>query len=322
MYFKTIVPIAGLLCVAICAGCNNTRTADQETATTINPPATAPPVQRDTTYDRYLIDTAVQFNSLDELRQYKIDVDNTLEGYRKARLKEEPDNARQLFILDSLRWHNQDLHTLQLYRQLWKSEKTDRNIILVAYSAAFSNFVSLEDRMLLFNAYPESAQKSLSGREALKLMKKGQEDTNLGFDMKTIGKISIQDSSGNKHLFGNAIDNNAEYTLLIFTASWCSPCRYEATWLNGEIKKLDTTRLKLISISIENKWDKWIRFIRKDANPWPQYFSPGEMESPIAKSIDFTTIPLNLLLDKDKKIVAQNVNVQNILSKWPQLYKG
>ena len=316
--------VAVLLRAAVCFSCGNS--SSQTSAGTEKKPdsLSGPPVavQRDTTYDRFVPDTSTKFESLDQLREYKMKIDQQIFDYSKQKLKENPENVNLEYQLDSVKWHIQDNFAYLIYQQLWKSEKTDKNIILVSFSSAFSSYVTIEDRMRLFAAYPKSVQDGPSGKAALKLMKNSMAYGNIGRDMNTLGKLNMQDSSGRTLSFGKAINNDAEYTLLIFTASWCSPCRYEAAFLNRELDKMDTGKVKLISISIENKRDKWLRFIRKDANPWPQYFHPGEMESPLAKSIDFSSIPLNLLLDRDKKVIAQDVNVKVILKKWPQLYKG
>lgn len=316
---------AALLLLAVfCFSCGNSSSqASNETEKKQDSPADAPAVvQRDTTYDRFVPDTSMKFESMDQLREYKMKTDQQFFDYSKQKLKENPENANLEYQLDSVKWHIQDNLAYLIYQQLWKSEKTDKNIIMVSFSSAFSSYVTIEDRMRLFAAYPKSVQDGPSGKAALKLMKGSMDGSNIGRDMNTLGKLTMQDSSGRTLSFGKAINNDAEYTLLIFTASWCSPCRYEAAFLNRELDKMDTGKVKLISISIENKRDKWLRFIRKDANPWPQYFHPGEIESPLAKTIGFSSIPQNLLLDRDKKVIAQDVNIQVILKKWPQLYKG
>ncbi len=315
---------AVLLLAALCFSCGNSSSqASTETEKKPDSLSGAPvAVQRDTTYDRFVPDTSMKFDSMRQLQEYKRKVDQVFFDYSKQKLKEDPENGALEYKLDSLKWLIQDKFAYLIYQQLWKSEKTDKNIIMVSFSSGFSSYVTIEDRMRLFEAFPKSAQTGPAGKATLKLMKSSMADGNIGRDMNTVGKFTMQDSSGRTVSFGKAINNGAEYTLLIFTASWCSPCRYEAAYLNRELDKMDTAKVKLISISIENKREKWLRFIRKDANPWPQYFHPGEMESPLAKSIDFSSLPLNLLLDRDKKVVAQDVNVKVILKKWPQLYKG
>lgn len=324
MYQLSFSKVAVLLLAAVCLSCGNS-SSQANTETEKKPDSlSAPPVavQRDTTYDRFVPDTSMKFDSMRQLQKYKMKLDQSFFNYTKQKLKENPENGALEYTLDSLKWLIQDKFTYLIYQQLWKTEKTDKNIIMVSYGTGLMGYVTMEDRMRLFEAFPKSAQTGPAGKAALKRMAKSMADGNIGRDMNTVGKLTMQDSSGRTISFGKVINNNAEYTLLIFTASWCSPCRYEAAFLNRELDKMDTSKVKLISISIENKRDKWLRFIRKDANPWPQYFHPGEMESPLAKSIDFSSLPLNLLLDRDKKVVAQDVNVQVILKKWPQLYKG
>lgn len=324
MHQSPLSKAALLLLSVLCFSCGNSSSqASNEAEKKQDSPAIAPViVQRDTTYDRFVPDTSMKFESMDQLREYKMKTDQQFFDYSKQKLKENPENANLEYQLDSVKWHIQDNLAYLIYQQLWKSEKTDKNIIMVSFSSAFSSYVTIEDRMRLFAAYPKSVQDGPSGKAALKLMKGSMDGSNIGRDMNTLGKLTMQDSSGRTLSFGKAINNDAEYTLLIFTASWCSPCRYEAAFLNRELDKMDTGKVKLISISIENKRDKWLRFIRKDANPWPQYFHPGEIESPLAKTIGFSSIPQNLLLDRDKKVIAQDVNIQVILKKWPQLYKG
>jgi len=322
MYQFFLTRAAAMLLAAMCLGCGNS-SSQANTEKKQDSLAPAPvAVLRDTTYDRFVPDTSMKFDSMRQLQQYKMELDHNFFDYTKQKLKEDPENGALEYTLDSLKWLIQDKFTYLIYQQLWKSEKTDKNIIMVSYGTGLTGYVTMEDRMRLFEAFPKSAQTGPAGKATLKRMESSMADGNMGRDMNTVGKLTMQDSNGRTVSFGQAINNGAEYTLLIFTASWCSPCRYEAAFLNRELDKMDTTKVKLVSISIENKREKWLRFIRKDANPWPQYFHPGEMESPLAKSIDFSSLPLNLLLDRDKKVVAQNLNVKVILAKWPQLYKG
>lgn len=302
-------------------GCGeNARSSDGiKKADTLSPAAMA--IQRDTTYDVYVPDTSKRFAEFSELLAYKSSVDKRFFDYRKKRLADDPNNGTLEYQLDSVGWLIQDWFTNMIFEQLHRSKKTKDNIMLLGFNAGASRSVTTEERLRLFAEYPTLAQESPAGKTALSQIKKFETTENVGGDLGAIKNIMVQDSTGRSLPFAQSINNGAEYTLLIFTASWCGPCRYEAAFLNRELIKFDTANFKMVSISIENKRDKWLRFIRKDANPWPQFFHPGEMESPLARSIVFSSLPLNLLLDKNKKVLAQNVDVKKILDKWPQLYK-
>lgn len=104
-----------------------------------------------------------------------------------------------------------------------------------------------------------------------------------------------------------------KYTVVVFWASWCGPCRAEHPELNALYEKYRGKGLELIGISIDDDRNKWVSAIKKDQLQWPQVSDLKGEYSEIANYYGlFNTgigIPFNLLLDKDGKILEKQLTV-------------
>lgn len=141
----------------------------------------------------------------------------------------------------------------------------------------------------LFNSAP--------GKDLLRNIKR-DETNQIGFKM---ADFSLPDTTGK---LVSLKDIHSTYTLLDFWSSWCGPCRSENKLLRTVYTKYKSKGLEIVSISMDQTKMPWINAIHKDGLTWLQLCDFNAWNGIVAKQVNLTSIPYNLLLDKDKKIVG------------------
>jgi thiol-disulfide isomerase/thioredoxin len=260
-----------------------------------------------------IIDTTLIFTNAKELNTYKKKFDQEFKALHDSA------NIQNSFVLDSLKKTNEDLYTVLAYKL---TINTKQNIHLLLYNLDFSNLVSLQDRLQAFNSMPEQIKNSKEGKFILDRLvhKEEQSQQNIGIKLSKPSSFQLLDSNRQNHFLTDLLSTDRKYTLLIFSASWCSPCRYEGLWLKKLFAKIDHSQLSIITVSVDKDIQKWKKAIKTDNCPWMQVWTSGEFNSDLTKALNIKVIPTNLLLNNQQEIVAQNTNVTEIFSKFPNLY--
>ncbi len=93
--------------------------------------------------------------------------------------------------------------------------------------------------------------------------------------------------------------------MLVFWASWCAPCRKEIPLLKEIEKKYSGTGLKMISISIDEKKEQWLKAVAYEKMNWPQVHVPLEQINDVQNQFRFTTIPLIIFTDSKGKEIKR-----------------
>jgi thiol-disulfide isomerase/thioredoxin len=97
--------------------------------------------------------------------------------------------------------------------------------------------------------------------------------------------------------------NKARFTLLIFWASWCGPCRKEIPALKKIAASYAPDLLSLCSISIDTETDKWKNAISGEQMAWPQLIARGEDRNLIDQYFLLPFIPKAYLIDSTGKVI-------------------
>lgn len=101
------------------------------------------------------------------------------------------------------------------------------------------------------------------------------------------------------------VDSSARLNMLVFWASWCTPCRKEIPELKILYQKYAGRGLRLTGISIDTQKEPWLSALAKEQLPWRQLIVD---ENKLAETEDlfrFTTIPLMIFVDKKGREIAR-----------------
>jgi thiol-disulfide isomerase/thioredoxin len=103
----------------------------------------------------------------------------------------------------------------------------------------------------------------------------------------------------------NIIDPNSKLTMIVFWASWCSPCRMEIPLLK-EIKEAYKEKgLNIVSVSMDDNGDNWKKALSQERMNWPQYIVDRDKLEIIKQQFNFRAIPFVVFTDNAGKEIMK-----------------
>ncbi len=279
-------------------------------------------VALDTTGADLFVDTSLVFTDLRAMYKYGSRHSTDIFNYAKRISEKIIDENQKRFVFDSLVLRNQDLYTVLLVKSLKKSEKSLDAMRLLIYNLDFSRMVTIQDRINLFNMYPPNVRNSIDGKRILAHLNVFN-STN-GVEKSSAFKKALLKTMNGRTLSLSSIvaGKSFNYYILIFGASWCSPCRYENILLNKLINRIDTSKIKIIGISIDDSESAWKNAIRQDGCKWENFLLIGGKESSLYTENVTRGIPYNMLIGRDGKIIQNHGEIRIVLDALPpSIYK-
>ncbi len=276
-------------------------------------------INSDSISRRILLDTSLQFESITSLNDYLGETQRGLKAYSNEMMSNRrSDSIKVRYILDSLHSSNSELQSLLFYKYLKNSVKSLNSLITFYNFVTPSKLVTVADQLALFEMYPENIKKSAAGKKmyskihSFNLLNEGKiEDFILA---NTLLKTLKGQTISAKHIFSR---RKYEFYLVVFGASWCAPCRRENTYLNSQISKIDTSKVKIIGLSIDNDALAWKNSVFKDDCKWETYLLISGQESLLYKKNITEIIPFNILVDFNGEIAQNHYDIRVVLESLP-----
>ena len=100
-------------------------------------------------------------------------------------------------------------------------------------------------------------------------------------------------------------DISAEYTLVLFWASWCPHCPSLLSAVKGIYDEYRDKGLEVLAISIDKERTAWMNALTKGQYRWINYSDLNGWDGKAAKDYGVWSTPRMYLLDREKRIVAK-----------------
>lgn len=125
------------------------------------------------------------------------------------------------------------------------------------------------------------------------------------------------DADGNMVTFSSVTGEN--YVLLDFWAGWCTPCRRENPNLVNLYNQYKDKGFDIFGVSLDRRKQEWLDAIKDDNLTWHHVSDVTGWENPVAKMYGVQSIPANLLISPEGKIVAKNLRGEELAAKLAEL---
>jgi thiol-disulfide isomerase/thioredoxin len=170
----------------------------------------------------------------------------------------------------------------------------------------------------LFKLYPQSEPVKALHEQVQQLVSQVGESALLKIGNEA-PEISLPDVDGK---IINLSSTRGNIVLLDFWAAWCSPCRMENPNLVKAFNQYSGKGFRIFQVSLDRSKEDWLKGIQEDKlNRWIQVSDLKYWNSVVVPLYKIESIPFNLLLDKDGKIITANLRGESLQQKLSELYR-
>ncbi len=133
----------------------------------------------------------------------------------------------------------------------------------------------------------------------------------------TTKELFLPDEEGNYH---SLHQQSTPFTLVVFWEPECGHCKKQVPQLFEEVfLKTDPSKLAVMAVYTQTDKEEWLKFLEEhELNGWLNVWDPDQVSN-FQVNYNIRTTPMIYLLDKDKKIIAKKLTVDQVKQLLDQL---
>lgn len=136
---------------------------------------------------------------------------------------------------------------------------------------------------------------------------------------KTAPDFTMNDSTGKPVTLSSL---KGKVLLVDFWAAWCGPCRRENPNVVKAYKLYSKKGFDILGCSFDENRERWLKAIKDDKLTWHHVSDLQGWDNAAGKLYGINSIPANVLLDKNQKIIARNLRGDELMIKLEEVFKS
>ena len=131
--------------------------------------------------------------------------------------------------------------------------------------------------------------------------------------------LEMADVDGKMHKLSEYV-GNGHWLFVDIWASWCGPCRAEMPNVVAAYEKYHGKGLEIVGLSLDDNKEAWEKAIKSLNMPWVHLSDLKAWKSVVTDVYKVWSIPDNLLIDPQGKIVARDLRGENLHANLKEIF--